>query len=294
MTAAAGTSVRGGPGASGGGGDKDSLDDKRMPFLEHLVELRVRILRALKIYVVCFALCWWKAQYLLGFVAKPLSVAWKKAGLPDAPELHGSLAEPFTVYMRVALYGGLFLAVPAITYQLWAFIAPGLYKREKRMTMSFVAFATALFAGGAVFAYRVALPMMCNFFLQQQNARLPGTDLRIAPLQMLGDYFDFVLQTLLIFGLCFELPLVLLGLGVVGLVDHKQLWKFGRYFVLVAFTLGAIFSPPDVVSQIVVSVPLCLLYFLSIVLVYLFGTKAPAGGRPGPGARRKKARAPRT
>lgn len=268
--------------------EEETLDDKRMPFLEHLAELRTRILRALKIYIVCFALCWWKAQLLLGFIARPLSSAWQKAGLPDKPELHGSLAEPFTVYMRVALYGGLFLAVPFIAWQIWGFVAPGLYKKERRAAVGFVLFASILFAGGVVFAYRVALPMMCNFFLHQSNAILPGTDLRIAPLQMLSDYFDFVLQTLLIFGLCFELPLVLLGLGVAGLVDHKQLWRFGRYWILIAWTLGAIFSPPDVVSQTVVSMPLTLLYFFSILLVWLFGTKGRGAGRPAAAASKKR------
>ena len=262
------------------------LEEKRMSFLDHLLELRNRILRAMKIYVVAFCICWWKAELLLGFVARPLSKAWKLAGLQDAPELHGSLAEPFTVYMRVALYGGLFLASPAIFYQLWAFIAPGLYKRERRLTMSFVTFATVLFVSGAAFAYRVALPMAFRYFFQL-HTKIPGTDMRIAPMQMVSDYFDFVLQSLLIFGLCFELPLILLFLGIIGLVDHRQLWKFGRYFILIAFTVGAIFSPPDVVSQILVSVPLCLLYFLSIILVWMFGTKVPATGRPGPGARRK-------
>jgi sec-independent protein translocase protein TatC len=264
----------------------ERLDEKRMTFLEHLLELRTRLIRALKIYVVAFGICWWKAQLLLGLMARPLSKAWAQAGLPDAPELHGSLAEPFTVYMRVALYGGIFLASPGIFYQLWAFIAPGLYKREKRLTMSFVFFATVLFVGGAFFAYRVALPMAFRYFFQL-HTHIPGTDMRLAPMQMVSDYFDFVLQSLLIFGMCFELPLVLLFLGIVGLVDHKQLWRFGRYFILIAFTVGAIFSPPDVVSQTMVSLPLCILYFASIVLVYLFGTKVPAGGRPGPGARRK-------
>jgi sec-independent protein translocase protein TatC len=264
----------------------DQIDDKRMTFVEHLVELRVRLIRAVKIWVVAFAICWWKADVLLGFIAKPLSKAWAVAGLKDAPELHAALAEPFTVYMRVAIYGGIFLASPGIFYQLWAFIAPGLYKREKRMTMSFVFFATLLFVGGAFFAYRVALPMAFRYFFQL-HTHIPGTDMRLAPMQMVSDYFDFVLQSLLIFGMGFELPLILLFLGIIGLVDHKQLWKFGRYFILVAFVVGAIFSPPDVVSQVLVSVPLCLLYFLSIILVYLFGTKVPASGRPGPGARRK-------
>ena len=97
-----------------------------------------------------------------------------------------------------------------------------------------------------------------------------------APMQMVSGYFDFVLQSVLIFGISFELPLALLLAGMAGLVDHRQLWRFGRYFILIAFTVGAIFSPPDVVSQTLVSVPLCLLYFFSILLVYLFGKKKPA------------------
>src|SRR5260221_460966 len=106
-------------------------------------------------------------------------------------------------------------------------------------------------------------------------------DKRMPVLEHITELRTRLLRALKIYGLCFELPLVLLALGVIGLVDHLQLWKFGRYFVLLAFTVGAIFSPPDVVSQTVTSVPLCLLYFLSIVLVYLFGTKVPASGRPG-------------
>ncbi len=113
-----------------------------------------------------------------------------------------------------------------------------------------------------------------NKVLHTEN--IPGTDMRLAPMQMVSGYFDTVLQTLLIFGVSFELPLILLFLGIIGLVDHRQLWRFGRYFILIAFTVGAIFSPPDVVSQTLVSVPLCLLYFLSIILVYFFGTKKPA------------------
>ncbi len=268
----------------------DSLDDKKMTFLEHLVELRQRILRSLKIYVVCFALAWWQAPRLLGLVAKPLSIAWKNAGLPDAPELHASLAEPFTVSMRVAMYFGLFLAVPFIAWQLWGFIAPGLYKSERRRATGFALFSTVLTAAGVGFAYRVAVPMMCRFFLQQHNVVLPHTNIRIAPMQMLSDYLDMILQTMLIFGICFQLPLILLALGIFGLIDHRQLWRFARYFVFIAFVLGAIFSPPDVISQTVVSLPLCLLYFFSIGLVYLFGTKVPDGGRPGPAARRKARR----
>lgn len=252
------------------------LDDKRMSFLEHLMELRLRLIRALQLYAFAFLLCWWKAEILLGYITRPLAKAWRLAGLKDAPALHGALAEPFTVYMRVAVYAALFLASPAIFYQLWAFIAPGLYKRERRLTLSFVVFATLLFVAGGAFAYFVALPMAFKYFFTLHTP-IPGTDMRIAPMQMVSGYFDTVLQTLLIFGLSFELPLILLFLGIVGIVDHRGLWKFGRYFILIAFTVGAVFSPPDVVSQTLVSVPLCLLYFLSILLVYFFGKKKPEG-----------------
>lgn len=250
-------------------------DEKRMSFLDHLAELRTRIMRALKIYVVAFAICWWKAEVLLGYVTKPLAKAWKLSNLKDLPELHGALAEPFAVYMRVAMYAALFLASPAIFFQIWGFVAPGLYKNERRVTISFVSFATVLFVAGAAFAYYIALPMAFRFFFTQ-HAPIPGTNMRIAPMQMVSGYFDFVLQSVLIFGISFELPLALLLAGMAGLVDHKQLWRFGRYFILIAFTVGAIFSPPDVVSQTLVSVPLCLLYFFSILLVYLFGKKKPA------------------
>jgi sec-independent protein translocase protein TatC len=262
-----------------GGEAANSLDEKKMTFLEHLMELRLRLIRAIQIYAIAFLLCWWKADRLLGFITKPLAKAWHLANMKDAPELHGALAEPFTVYMRVAMYAALFLASPAIFYQLWAFIAPGLYKRERRLTMMFVTFATVLFVTGAAFAYYVALPMAFKYFFTLHTP-IPGTDMRIAPMQMVSGYFDTVLQTILIFGISFELPLLLLFLGIVGMVDWKQLWKFGRYFILIAFTVGAIFSPPDVVSQTLVSVPLCLLYFLSILLVYLFGTKKPAAEAP--------------
>jgi sec-independent protein translocase protein TatC len=281
---AASTSPSEGSRPSGRAGD-DTLDDKRMSFLDHLVELRLRLVRAVQFYLVAFAFCYWKAEVMLGIVTRPLAAAWHKSGLPDVPQLHGALAEPFIVYMRVALYAAIFVASPAIFWQIWAFVAPGLYKRERRVTLAFVTFATVLFSLGAFFAYRVALPMGFQFFFTQHKS-IPLTDMRIAPMQMVGEYFDFVLQSLVIFGASFELPLVVLLLGTFGLVDHVQLWKFGRFFILIAFTVGAIFSPPDVLSQVIVSVPLCLLYFFSIALVWLFGTKTPANGKPGPGARR--------
>lgn len=281
-------SVAADPSRAPSGGTKAAadLDDKRMSFLDHLVELRLRLVRAMQFYVLAFALCYWKAELLLGIVTRPLAKAWRESGLKDMPELHGALAEPFIVYMRVALYAALFVASPAIFWQIWMFVAPGLYKRERKMTLSFVFFATILFSLGAFFAYKVALPMGFRFFFTQHRP-IPLTDMRIAPMQMVGEYFDFVLQSLVIFGVSFELPLVVLLLGTIGMVDHVQLWKFGRFFILIAFTVGAIFSPPDVLSQVIVSVPLCLLYFFSIALVWAFGTKVPASGRPGPGARKK-------
>jgi sec-independent protein translocase protein TatC len=251
---------------------RDVPSDKKMGFLDHLGELRTRLIRSLQVYVIAMCLCWWQSPRLYGLLARPLVHAWKAAGLTDAPVLAASITEPFEVFMKVALFGGLFLAAPFIFYQLWRFIAPGLYRKEQRWTIIIVVSATLLFAGGVLYGYFIALPMMFRY-LFTLHGPIPYTDMRLQPLQRAGDYFELALKMLAVFGLAFELPLVILFLGLIGIVDARMLWKFARYFILIAFVIGAILSPPDVVSQTMVSVPLCLLYVPSILLVAVFGRK---------------------
>ncbi len=169
--------------------------------------------------------------------------------------------------------GGLLLSAPVIFYQLWAYIAPGLYKKEKKIIIPFVFFSTVLFVGGGLFGWRVAFPVTFNYFLGLAGSAPADGGPVINPVVMMPEYLDFVSQMLLAFGIVFELPLFILFLSIAGVVNYLQLWRFGRWFILVAFTVGAIITPPDTTSQLVMSVPLCLLYFVSVGLAFLFGKR---------------------
>jgi sec-independent protein translocase protein TatC len=167
---------------------------------------------------------------------------------------------------------GLLLAAPIIFYQLWSFIAPGLYKKEKRLVIPFVLMSTILFVGGGLFGWRIAFPATFGYFLELSGqAQAAGVDLQ--PTVMMGQYLDFVGQMLLGFGVVFETPVLILCLSIAGVVNYLQLIAFWRWFVLLAFIVGAIVTPPDVMSQMAMSVPLCILYFMSIGLAYFFGKR---------------------
>jgi len=176
----------------------------------------------------------------------------------------------FTAYFKLSLIGGLLISAPMMFYQLWSFIAPGLYKKEKKFVIPFVFFSTVLFVGGGLFGWRVAFPVTFSYFLEL--AGKSGTMI-VRPVVMVPQYLDFVSQMLLAFGIVFELPLFILFLSIAGIVNYLQLLRFGRWFILVAFTVGAIITPPDTTSQLVMSIPLCGLYFVSIGLAYLFGKR---------------------
>jgi sec-independent protein translocase protein TatC len=157
-----------------------------------------------------------------------------------------------------------------VFYQLWAFVAPGLYAKEKKYVIPFVGFSTLLFVGGGWFAWRVAIPLSFRYFLSLANEGGSG-HVTITPLFMIGEYIDFCLHVKLGFGLAFELPMLLLFLSIAGVVNYLTLLRYSRWFIFLAFVLAAVLTPPDVVSQLVMAIPLCLLYGLSIGLVYAFG-----------------------
>lgn len=247
--------------------EEEAADGPPMTFWEHLDELRKRLVWSLVAFFVATGVVWNYHEKLKDILATPFVEAWKQQGLPGTSGLHSAApASEFVAYFKLSMVGGVLLASPFIFYQLWGFIAPGLYAREKRFVIPFVLFSTLLFCGGAYFAYRVAIPISLTYFLS-----LSGGEVAVTPTWMIDTYFEYVGQLLLGFGAVFELPLLLLFLSIAGVVNYLQLMRFGRWFVLVAFVIGAILTPPDVTSQIVMSIPLCLLYFLSIGLAYLFG-----------------------
>ncbi|MCC6556928.1 MAG: twin-arginine translocase subunit TatC [Polyangiaceae bacterium] len=253
--------------AAAQGEEEDGEEGTPMTFWQHLDELRSRLVRSLIAFFVATMVVWNYHERLKDVLAAPFVQAWREAGLPGNTGLHSSApATEFVAYFKLSMIGGVLVASPFIFYQLWGFIAPGLYAREKRFVVPFVFFSTLLFVGGAFFGYRVAIPISLTYFLG-----LSGGEIAVTPTWMIDTYFEYVGQLLLGFGLVFELPLLLLFLSIAGVVNYLQLMRFGRWFVLVAFIIGAILTPPDVTSQLVMAVPLCLLYVFSIGLAYLFG-----------------------
>lgn len=241
---------------------------KPMTFWEHLEELRARLIRALGALFVGCLVAWEFHGRILSALKIPFVAGWLSAKLPGEPALHQSTpAGAFTAYIKLSLIGGAALASPIIFYQLWAFVAPGLYAKEKKYVFPFVGLSSILFVGGGWFAWRVAIPISFRFFLGQ--AADPGAP--ITPTIMVGDYIDFCLQLMLGFGLTFELPMLLLFLSTAGVLNYLTLLRFGRWFIFLSFVVSAILTPPDAISMLVMAIPMCLLYGVSIGLVYVFG-----------------------
>jgi sec-independent protein translocase protein TatC len=256
-----------------------AADDMPMTVLEHLGELRSRIIKALLGTLPGMWLAWEYKEYLLDFLTAPMTVAWKKLGLGE-PTIHfANPMDPFVAYMKISIICGLLIASPWVFYQLWAFIAPGLYKREKLYAIPFVLASTVFFLGGALFGYLVVFPMGFETLLGLSGV-LPNSAMRVQPTIMLTEYLDFATRMLLAFGVVFEIPVIVTFLSLVGLVNWKQLLSFGRWWVVIASVIAAVLTPPDVGSQLMMLVPLVVLYFLSVGIAYFLGPKPPDAEAP--------------
>ncbi len=248
-------------------------DDKSMSFWEHLDELRRRITRVAIAFVIAIFAMWGVKDRLLAFLYQPFADAWKRMELPGTPQwVFHNPSDIFMAEFKVCMIAGLGVTLPVAFYQLWAFVAPGLYRKEKKWAALFVFFTTLFFLGGAAFGWKVAFPITFEYFFSlTKDAATTGVT--VAPMLTVEGYLDFVLQLLLAFGIIFELPLLLTALSMVGLVNYLMLWRFGRWFIMIAAILGAVFSPPDTTSMVVMTVPLIVLYFISIGLVYVLGKR---------------------
>lgn len=245
-----------------------------MSFWDHLSELRSRLVRSFLAVAIGVGLAWTYREPLLGWLTRPYANAWVAVGLGAKPFLHfPGPADLFFAYLKLSVIGGVVFALPVVFYQLWAFIAPGLYSRERRLALPFVLSSSVLFAAGVYFGWRVALPIAYRYLLSL-SGNVAGSNLSVTPTIMIEQYLDSIAQMLIAFGLAFELPVLSLFLSLAGVVNHRHLLKFGRYFIVVAFVIAAIVTPPDIVSQLILAVPLCLLYALSIVVAWLFGRRA--------------------
>ncbi|HEY3497210.1 MAG TPA: twin-arginine translocase subunit TatC, partial [Polyangiaceae bacterium] len=248
--------------------EKDDAEPAGMTLWEHLEELRSRLIKMILAFLAGFGAAWFYKETVLGALIRPLKTAW-----PEASLHFSSPAALFLAYVRIAALAGFVFALPIMLYQVWAFVAPGLYSREKRYAIPFVVSSCGLFAGGGYFGWKVAFPLAFKFLIVGFQGVVGGV--KIEATIMIGDYIDFVMRMLLAFGLAAELPVLVFFLAVAGLVTHKQMIKFFRYFLVIDFVVAAIVTPPDVMSQLLLAIPLAILYVLSIGVAYIFQRKPP-------------------
>jgi sec-independent protein translocase protein TatC len=239
------------------------MDEKKLPLTAHLQELRKRLIVSFIAIGAGFILCYALAESIFNILAAPLLKVMPAGG----SLIFISVAEAFFTYMKVAFIAGMILVSPFILYQIWAFVAPGLYQKEKRYVVPFVLGGSLFFAMGVLFGYYVAIPIGFKFLLGY------ATDF-IKPMPSMKEYLSFSIKFLLAFGLVFEFPVVLVLLARIGVVDAKMLAHHRKYAILLIFIFAAVMTPPDLISQVLMALPLMALYELSILLSKLFGKKA--------------------
>jgi len=228
--------------------------EEKMPFTDHLQELRTRLMRVLVVVGIGCVLCWYFKEQLFQIITRPLFQVLPQ----NSHMIYTGLPEAFFNYMKISFFASLFLTSPYILYQLWKFVSPGLYKSEKKYVIPFLVSSTILFIGGILFGYYLALPPAFGFFIEFSSDFLK-------PMVSLREYLSFSLQLLLAFGISFELPVILFFLAKIGVVNSKILAKHRRYAILVIFIAAAILTPsPDAFSQIIMAIPLLGLYEIGI------------------------------
>lgn len=239
-------------------------DPASKPIFEHLAELRVRILWALLAMVAGSVISYIFVEPIYGFLVQPLADAM---GPEDSQRLiYTNLTEAFFTYMRVAIFAGTFLTFPVLATQIWLFMAPGLYEREKGAVLPFLIASPILFFLGGALVYYIVLPLAWSFFLSFQST---GGD-TVLPIMLearVGEYLDLVMVLIFAFGLCFQLPIILALLAKAGFIDADWLARKRRFAIVLIFIVAAILTPPDIISQTALAIPLIGLYELSIFLV---------------------------
>jgi sec-independent protein translocase protein TatC len=246
--------------------DEAALDATKAPLMEHLLELRKRLIWAVVSFGLCFIVCFIFAKPIFTFLTQPLHR--EMIGLPNDHLIYTDLTEVFFTNVKIGMFGGFCLGFPAIAYQVWLFVAPGLYKHEKNAFWPFLLGAPVMFAVGAAFVYYLMLPMAIKFFAGYQTAGTPDA-MGIQLQAKVSDYLSLVMTLIFAFGLTFQLPVILSLLAKVGIVTSNALREMRRYAIVGLFGVAAVFTPPDAFSMLALAIPLVGLYEISIYLVVM-------------------------
>ena len=247
--------------------DNDDVEQSAAPLIEHLTELRNRLIRAVVAFAICMIFSFTVASPIFNFLANPIVNILKING--QAPDLiFTGLQQGFMVNIRISLFGGFILSFPYISLQMWKFVAPGLYKDEKRAFLPFLIASPLLFLLGASFSFYIVMPLAFDFFLgfQQKNEDLSDL-VGITYLGTINEYLGLTMKFIIAFGLCFQLPVLLTLMGKAGLVSSETLAKSRKYAVVGILVLAAIVTPPDVITQIILFTVVYALYEISVILV---------------------------
>jgi sec-independent protein translocase protein TatC len=245
---------------------EDVINDKPMPLLEHLIELRRRLMWSMGALLIGFFICYHFSTAIYSFLAQPLANILEARAAPGVTRhlIFTALTEAFFTYLKVAFFGAAFLAFPVIAGQLWMFIAPGLYRSEKRAFAPFLIATPVLFVMGAALAYYFVFPFAWRFFLSFETPTGAGG----LPIQLeakVGEYLDLVMKLIFAFGIAFQLPVALSLMAKVGIISSKGLKRYRRYAYVGMFIIAAILAPPDVITQTGLALPLIALYEASII-----------------------------
>lgn len=243
--------------------------DEKQPFVSHLTELRQRIIICLVVIGVAFLVTYYFREKVNVFLLLP----FKKVMPAGSSFIFTGVTEAFITYFKIWIITAVAVSSPVIIYQMWMFVSPGLYEKEKRYVYPLIIWGSLFFAGGVVFCYYIIMPRLYSFFVGF------GSDL-IIPMPDLKEYVGLTLKLLVVSGFIFEMPLIAYFLARAGIIDHHFLARKRRYAILAAFIVSAVITPPDVISQILLAVPLWGLYELSIVIARFFGKKEPTHEGP--------------